>query len=112
MKDRVFSLYDIEDFLKEAGAERIHEKAVISLEEELENTVKELTAEAEVYANHAGRSKLIKQCDIAMAKGMKGQARLVGMRKVSKKRKVSEKQQTKAVLQALIQRQAEQSTPL
>jgi hypothetical protein len=65
-KNREFSLYDIEEFLKEAGAERINEKAVINLEKELENTVKELINEAHLYANYAGRSKLIKEEDVKL----------------------------------------------
>lgn len=65
MGNREFSLYDIEQFLREAGAEKVNEKAVLSLEKELENTVKELLAEASVYANYAGR-KRIKRSDIVM----------------------------------------------
>ena len=69
MKGRGFSLYDIEQYLKEAGAERVNEKAVISLEKELEDTVNELVEEAIVYANYAGRKKLIKSSDIALVDG-------------------------------------------
>ncbi|MGC8572054.1 MAG: histone-like protein [Candidatus Micrarchaeia archaeon] len=65
-KNRDFSLYDIEEFLKAAGAERINEKAVIDLEKELEHTVKELIDEAYVYANYAGRKKLIKEEDVKL----------------------------------------------
>lgn len=67
-KERAFSLYDVEQFLKDAGAERIHEKAVVSLEQELENTVKELVSGAKLYANYAGRKKLIKHSDIRLVK--------------------------------------------
>lgn len=66
MVNREFSLYDIEQFLREAGAEKVNERAVISLEKELEDTVKELLAEASVYANYAGRKRLIKRSDIVM----------------------------------------------
>jgi histone H3/H4 len=66
-KQRGFSLYDIEEFLKEAGCKRVSESAVISLEKELEDTVKELVRDAEVYANYAGRRKLIKRSDIELA---------------------------------------------
>ena len=65
MVNREFSLYDIEQFLREAGAEKVNERAVISLEKELEDTVKELLAEASVYANYAGR-KSIKRSDIVL----------------------------------------------
>lgn len=66
-KKREFSLYDVEQFLKEAGAERIHEKAVVSFEQELERTVHELVDQATFYANYAGRNTLIKNADIALA---------------------------------------------
>lgn len=64
---RVFSLYDIEQFLRDAGAERVNEKAVISLERELQDTVNELVDEASVYANYAGRKKVINASDVQLA---------------------------------------------
>ena len=67
-KARGFSLYDIEQFLRDAGAERVNEEAVTALERELEDTVKELASEAQVYANYAGRKRLINGSDIAMVK--------------------------------------------
>ena len=67
MEQRRFSLYDIEQFLRDAGAERINEKAVQSFEEELESTVKELVDGAEVYAKYAGRERLVTNSDIDMA---------------------------------------------
>ncbi len=66
VKQRGFSLYDVEQFLKEAGAEKINENAVISLEQELEQTVKELVDEASFYANYAGRKAVIKRSDLAL----------------------------------------------
>jgi len=66
-KNRAFSLYDIEEFLKEAGAQRINEGAVEALEEELDATVKELINDARVYANYAGRKRLIKKSDVKLA---------------------------------------------
>lgn len=74
MKRREFSLYDIEQFLRDAGAERVNEKAIISLEKELEDTVKELVDEASVYADYAGRSRLINVADIELA-GRNGDGR-------------------------------------
>ncbi len=65
---RGFSLYDMEQFLKDAGAERINEKAVVSLERELNDTVKQLVENAQVYANYAGRKRVIKRSDIALAR--------------------------------------------
>lgn len=64
---RVFSLYDIEQFLKDEGAERVNENAVATLAKELEDTVKELVSEAQVYANYAGRTKVIRRSDVAFA---------------------------------------------
>jgi len=61
-------MYDIEQFLKDAGAERINEKAMISLERELQDTVNDLVDQASVYANYAGRRKLINLSDITLAK--------------------------------------------
>jgi histone H3/H4 len=67
MKKREFSLYDIEQFLREAGAERVNERAVISLEKELEDTVRELVGNASMYASYAGRKRLIKNSDVDLA---------------------------------------------
>jgi histone H3/H4 len=64
IKKRVFSLYDVEQFLKDAGAERVSERAVISLERELQDTVNGLVNEATFYANYAGRKRLINLSDI------------------------------------------------
>ena len=68
-KMRGFSLYDMEQFLKDAGAERINEKAVVSLEKELNDTVKQLVEDAQVYANYAGRKRMIKRADVALVRG-------------------------------------------
>jgi histone H3/H4 len=65
-KKRLFSLYDIEQFLREAGAERVNEKAVISFEQELESTLNGLLNEVEKYANYAGRTKLINGSDVRL----------------------------------------------
>lgn len=60
-------MYDLEQFLKDAGAEKINEKAVRSLGRELQDTVRELVEEASMYANYAGRKKLINANDIELA---------------------------------------------
>ncbi|MEM0149277.1 MAG: hypothetical protein QXW10_00045 [Candidatus Micrarchaeaceae archaeon] len=65
-KKRGFSLYDIEEYLRDAGAERVNEKALISFEKELEDAVDEFISEAAIYANYAGRRKVIKSSDIAL----------------------------------------------
>jgi histone H3/H4 len=62
---RGFSLYDMEQFFRDAGAPRVNEKAMVSLEKELNDTVKQLVEEAQVYANYAGRRKTIKRADVA-----------------------------------------------
>lgn len=67
IKKRAFSLYDVEQFLREAGAERINERAVISLEKELQDTVNEIVDEASVYANYAGRKRVINAADVRLA---------------------------------------------
>ncbi|MDE1856659.1 MAG: hypothetical protein KGH98_01090 [Candidatus Micrarchaeota archaeon] len=63
-----FSLYDIEEFLREAGAERVSEKAVLSLDRELKELVGEIIDEAKVYAEYAGRKTLIKTSDIKLSR--------------------------------------------
>ncbi|MEM3227943.1 MAG: hypothetical protein QXR58_00715 [Candidatus Micrarchaeaceae archaeon] len=78
VKKRRFSLYDIEEYLKEVGAERVNEKAVVCFEEELEDTVKELIEEAQFYANYAGRKKLITNSDIMLAIKSGGTSALKG----------------------------------
>ena len=65
-KKRGFSYYDIEQFLREAGAEKINEKAIVSFEQELEGAVKELIMDAQAYANYAGRKRLITCSDVEM----------------------------------------------
>lgn len=64
---RKFSLYDMEQFMREAGAEKISEDAVMNLEIELESYADSLASEAMKYAGHAGRKSLIKSEDILLA---------------------------------------------
>lgn len=63
---RKFSLYEIEQFIREAGAEKVTEDAVIDLEKELEKLCDTITKKAITYAGHAGRSKLIKEDDVLL----------------------------------------------
>ena len=77
MKTRGFSLYDVEEFLREAGAEKINDNAVKSLEDELEETVKEMVGAARVYANYAGRRTVIKRSDIELAGSSQGRGRSI-----------------------------------
>ncbi|MGC8568297.1 MAG: hypothetical protein ACP5RP_03610 [Candidatus Micrarchaeia archaeon] len=66
-KKKAISLYDIEEFIREAGAEKVNEKAVISLERNIEDMLSDLIDEAKQYASYAGRSSLIKTSDIELA---------------------------------------------
>lgn len=68
MKRNGFSSYDIEEFLKDAGGEDINEKAVFCLKRELEELTNELIESARVYANYAGRKRVIKRSDMLLAK--------------------------------------------
>lgn len=116
-KTRVFSLYDIEEFLKEAGAERISEKAVVTLEHELENTVNDIVSEAQLYANYAGRKTRIEESDIELAAEMpvRRAGRTVGMFKAKMKKKISRRNAQLIITEvpaALIQTQAQQTQTL
>lgn len=66
--ERKFSLYDIEQFIREAGAERVTEDAVLNLERELEKLADRIADNAMKYAEHAGRRKLIKRDDILLTR--------------------------------------------
>lgn len=83
----MFSLYDIEQILRDAGAERIQEKAVISLEKELQDIAKELVEAASVYANYAGRKKVINVSDIDLARKGKTMRYIKYKGRVIRKRK-------------------------
>jgi histone H3/H4 len=71
MRKKSFSAYDIEEYLREAGAQKVNEKAVDRLRNELEITMKDIISEAHFYANYAGRKKLITSSDIEIAKSHK-----------------------------------------
>lgn len=70
MGDREFSLYDIEQFLREAGAERVTEDAVLNLERELSKLTEKIAKRAVGYAAHAGRKKLIRREDVLLTRGI------------------------------------------
>ena len=69
---KAYSLYDIEAFIREAGAERVTEDAVLDLEKELEKLTEKFANRAKIYAQHAGRKRLIKKSDVVLAKGVFG----------------------------------------
>ena len=89
-KDRMFSLYDVEQFIREAGAERVNEKAVVSLAQELEETVAQLVGEAQMYATYAGRNRLINGADISLATRSKGRKNALAVA-IAKRRAASSK---------------------
>jgi DNA-binding protein len=64
--ERKFSLYDVEQFIREAGATRVTEDAVIELERELEKLAEKVAKRAKQYAVHAGRKRLIRSADILL----------------------------------------------
>lgn len=66
---RTFSMYDVEQFLRDAGADRVNERAVVCLEKELKETADHLVELAAMYANHAGRNRIIKRSDVMLARG-------------------------------------------
>lgn len=68
MGERAFSLYDMEEFLREAGAERVTEDAVLNLERELEKLTQSVANKALRYAAHAGRRKLINKNDVLLTR--------------------------------------------
>ena len=61
-------MYDIEAFIREAGAEKVTEDAVLNLERELEKLAESVANRAAKYAAHAGRHRLIKKNDVLLAK--------------------------------------------
>lgn len=65
---RAYSLYEVERFIREAGAEKVTEDAVLNLEKELERLTLILAERSKAYAEHAGRKKLIKRSDVLLAK--------------------------------------------
>lgn len=65
-KNSKFSLYDIEQFIREAGAERVTEDAVRALDRELEKLAETVAKRAMRYAEHAGRRKLIRSADVRL----------------------------------------------
>ncbi len=68
MGNRSFSLYEIEQFIREAGAEKVTEDAVRDLEREIEKLANSITKNAMKYAEHAGRKKLIRTSDVMLTR--------------------------------------------
>lgn len=66
MKNHVFSLWDMDNCIREAGAERVCETASEKLDSVLAKHADEILFNATIYANHAGRKKLCR-ADIMLA---------------------------------------------
>jgi histone H3/H4 len=67
MNSKTFSLYELDLFLREAGAERVTEEAVLALDRELSKLAETIAESSIKYANHAGRSKLIRKEDVLLS---------------------------------------------
>lgn len=66
--NRSFSLYEIEQFIREAGADKVTEDAVRDLEHEIEKLANTVTKKAIRYAQHAGRKRLIRTSDVLLTR--------------------------------------------
>lgn len=66
MNNKTFSLYELDLFLREAGAERVTEEAVLALDRELSRLAEIMAESSMKYARHAGRNKLIKKDDVML----------------------------------------------
>ncbi len=69
MAKGVLSLFDMDDIIREAGADRVSECASRKLREILEDESGRIMFQAKLYARHAGRSVINKQ-DIFLAAQM------------------------------------------
>lgn len=70
-KARVLSLFDSDEFLRSAGAERVGEDASRKLAEVLEDSATRIVFQAKILAGHAGRKSLTR-ADILLAAQMLG----------------------------------------
>jgi len=61
-----FSLFEMDELLRQAGARRVNEEASRKLAEVLEDNAKEILFKAGIYAKHAGRRYIAKK-DILLA---------------------------------------------
>lgn len=61
-----FSLFEMDDVIRKAGAQRVDEKASIKLREKLEDTGIQVIIRAKILARHAGRKEIIRS-DILLA---------------------------------------------
>ncbi len=64
----VLSLFDMDVFLRDAGADRVGEDASAKLAELLEDVADDLVSRAKVFARHANRN-YVTRADILLAAG-------------------------------------------
>lgn len=69
MDRRVFSLFDLDAFLRNAGAQRVDERASAKLGELLEDNGLVLLHKARLFARHAGRREILRE-DVLLAAEM------------------------------------------
>ncbi len=69
MAKAVFSLFDMDGFIRGAGAERVDENASRKLAEILADTGADLMLKARLLSNYAGRKQITKE-DIKLAAQM------------------------------------------
>ncbi len=69
-----FSLFDMDAFIRDAGAERVSEDASRKLDELLEDSAKQVLFRARILARHAGRKKIMRSDVILAARQMRGKA--------------------------------------
>ena len=65
-RSNCFSLFEMDDYIRKGGAQRVDEKASIKLREKLEDTGVEVVLRAKVLARHAGRKEITRR-DILLA---------------------------------------------
>ncbi len=65
----VYSLFELDDYLRRAGAQRVDERASRKLGELLEDNGKTLLHKARVLARHAGRRQILRN-DVLLAARM------------------------------------------
>lgn len=65
-KTNCFSLFEMDDYIRKAGAERVDEKASKKLREKLEDTGVQVIMRAKQLARYAGRRQITKS-DILLA---------------------------------------------
>ena len=66
-----FSLFDMDSFLRSAGADRVDEAASKKLDEVLEDSANDVLFRARILARHAGRKKITRSDVLLAAKQLR-----------------------------------------